>query len=169
MTDRVGSVEAGGTKVVCAVGTGPEDLRDVVRLPTTTPAETLGRVLAYFREQVERQGPLGAIGIGCFGPLDLDPGSPTYGQVTATPKPGWSGADVCGPIARELGIPVLLDTDVNVAALGEGRWGAARGLENFVYLTVGTGIDDFVVPPGLEGDSGVLGGIALALGHIERS
>ncbi len=140
MTQLVGSVEAGGTKFVCAVGTGPGDLRDEVRFPTTTPDETLGRVLTYFHEQAGRHGELAGVGIGCFGPVDLDHDSPTYGHVTATPKPGWSGVDVVGPVARALGVPVAFDTDVNAAALGEGRWGAARGLDTFVYLTVGTGV-----------------------------
>jgi len=140
VAELVGAVEAGGTKVVCAVGTGPGDLRDEIRLPTTHPDETLGRVLSYFHEQIGRHGPLAAIGVGCFGPVDLDPGSETYGHVTATPKPGWSGADVIGPISRGLGVPVAFETDVNAAAVAEGRWGAARGLDTFVYLTVGTGI-----------------------------
>ncbi len=140
MGPLVGSVEAGGTKFVCAVGTGPDDLRGEERFPTTTPGETLDRVLAYFRAQVERHSPLAAVGVGCFGPVDLDAGSSTYGHVTSTPKPGWSGANVVGPLAAGLGVPVGFDTDVNAAALGEGRWGAARGLDTFLYLTVGTGI-----------------------------
>lgn len=140
MTELVGSVEAGGTKFVCVVGTGPEDLRDEIRFPTTTPEETMGRVVEYFRGAVGRHGPLGAIGVGCFGPVELDRGSRTYGQVTGTPKSGWSGADVVGPIARGLGLPVVFDTDVNAAAVGEWRWGASRGLGTTLYLTVGTGI-----------------------------
>ena len=140
MADLVGAVEAGGTKFACAVGTGPGDLRDPIRIATTAPAETLEQVVAYFREQTSRHGPLAAVGIGCFGPVDLDSTSPTFGHVTGTPKPGWSGADVAGPIAGALGVPVAFDTDVNAAALGEGRWGAARGMDSHVYLTVGTGI-----------------------------
>ncbi|MDF2628016.1 MAG: fructokinase [Symbiobacteriaceae bacterium] len=132
-----GAVEAGGTKFVCAVGTGPHDLRPVTRFPTTTPEETLARVVAFFREQPE---PVAAVGVGSFGPVDPNPASPTYGFVTSTPKPGWRNADVRGPIAAALGVPVGFDTDVNAAALGEYRWGAAAGLDTFVYLTVGTGI-----------------------------
>ncbi|MEW5986625.1 MAG: ROK family protein [Chloroflexota bacterium] len=134
-----GGVEAGGTKFVCAVGAGPDDVRAEVRFPTTTPEETLGRAVAFFQEQQERW-PLAAIGIGSFGPVDLDPRSATYGSITATPKPGWSGADLVGTLGRALGVPVGFDTDVNAAALGEQRWGAAQGLDTFIYLTVGTGI-----------------------------
>ena len=131
----VGGIEAGGTKFVCAVGTGPGDLRAVERFPTTTPEETLGRAIAYFRDR-----PVAAVGVGSFGPVDVDPDSPTWGHVTSTPKPGWQGADVAGGVARALGVPVGFDTDVNAAALAEHRWGAAQGLDTFVYLTVGTGI-----------------------------
>lgn len=132
-----GAVEAGGTKFLCAVGTGPEDLRAVTRIPTTDPEETLGRVLAFFRAFA---GDLRAIGIGAFGPLDLNPNSPTFGTIPATPKPGWSGANLVRPLREAFRVPIRLETDVNAAAFGEGRWGAARGLETFVYLTVGTGI-----------------------------
>lgn len=132
-----GAIEAGGTKFVCAVGTGPDDLRAVERFPTTLPAETLGRALAFFRRQPE---PIAALGVGSFGPVDLDAASPTYGHVTSTPKAGWAGAAVVAPLGEALGVPVAFDTDVNAAALGEHRWGAARGLHTFVYLTVGTGI-----------------------------
>ena len=136
----VGGIEAGGTKFVCAVGTGPDDVRAETRFPTTTPEETIGRALAFFREQEERHGPIGALGIAAFGPLDPHPASPTFGTITSTPKPGWANADLAGPLTRALGVPVGFDTDVNIAALGEGRWGAAQGLANFIYLTVGTGI-----------------------------
>lgn len=140
MTGLVGSIEVGGTKSVCAVGSGPEDLRDVRRFPTGAPAATIATAIEYFLEQRQRHGDLKAVGIGSFGPLDLDRSSPTHGHVSSTPKPGWSGADVAGPIAAALGVPVTIDTDVNAAALGEWRWGAAQGLHTFVYLTIGTGI-----------------------------
>ncbi len=132
-----GGIEAGGTKFVCALGTGPEDLRAEARFPTTTPEETIGRVVAFFREQ--RELPV-AVGIACFGPLDPNPGSATYGYITTTPKPGWAHTDIVGALVRALGVPVGFDTDVNGAALGEQRWGAAQGLDTFIYLTVGTGI-----------------------------
>jgi len=129
-------VEAGGTKFVCAVGTGPEDLiREVI--PTTTSSETLGHVVRFLRAQAR---PLTAVGMASFGPVDLDPHSPTYGYIASTPKPGWSNVDLRGALHRELGLPVAFDTDVNAAALAESRWGAAQGLDNVLYLTVGTGI-----------------------------
>lgn len=131
----VGGVEAGGTKFVCAVGTGPDDVRAETTIPTTTPAETLARVVEFFRAHAA----LGAIGVGAFGPLDLDPASATFGWITNTPKPGWARTDLVGALAP-LGVPIALDTDVNAAAAGEHRWGAARGVDQFVYLTVGTGI-----------------------------
>ena len=133
----VGGIEAGGTKFVCTVGTGPDDLRAVERFPTTTPGETLARAIEFFRRQPEAPA---AIGIGTFGPADVDRDSPTYGQITTTPKSGWQGADVVGPVTDALGVPVAFDTDVNAAALGEHHWGAARDMDTFVYLTVGTGI-----------------------------
>ncbi len=132
----VGAIEAGGTKWLCAVGTGPDDLVATETIPTTTPDETIGRALAFFR----RQSPIGAVGIGCFGPVDLRPGSPAWGSITTTPKPGWADTDVAGVVGVELGVPVAFDTDVNAAALGEHRWGAGRGLDTFCYVTVGTGI-----------------------------
>ena len=139
MTQLYGGIEAGGTKFVCTVGGGPGDVRDELRYPTTTPEETLGRAVLFFREHHARV-PLAALGVGCFGPLDLDRESPTYGFITSTPKPGWRQTDVVGPLRRGLGLPVGFDTDVNAAALGEGAWGAGRGLDSFIYLTVGTGI-----------------------------
>jgi fructokinase len=130
-----GGIEAGGTKFVCAVGTGPDDIREEARFPTTTPAETLDRAIRFFQRH-----PVDAVGIASFGPIDVHPSSPTFGFITTTPKPGWANTRFAGRVAEALGVPVGFDTDVNVAALGEGRWGAARGLETFVYLTVGTGI-----------------------------
>lgn len=135
-----GGIEAGGTKFVCAVGTGPGNLHAEIDFPTGTPEETLHRAIEFFREQCRRGEALAAVGIGSFGPLDPDPASPTFGYVTSTPKPGWSHTNFAGPIRRALGVPVGFDTDVNAAALGEHRWGAAQGLDSFIYLTVGTGI-----------------------------
>jgi fructokinase len=134
---RYGAVEMGGTKVLCATGTGPADLGAIERIPTTRPDETLQAVVAYV--QNIKPAPA-AIGVASFGPLDLEPTSPTFGAITRTPKPGWSGVDVAGTLTRALDLPVYLDTDVNGAVLGEQRWGAARGLRDVIYLTVGTGI-----------------------------
>lgn len=143
----VGSIEAGGTKFVCAVGTGPDDVRAEVRVPTTTPAETLERVVAFFAGQAAR-GPLAALGVASFGPVDLAPHSPTFGFITTTPKPGWRGVDLVGPLRRALGVAVAFETDVNAAALAEQRWGAGRGLATVGYVTVGTGIGGGVVVDG---------------------
>lgn len=134
-----GGIEAGGTKFVCLTGNGPDDITAEVRFPTTTPDETLKRTIAFFTEQARKE-PIRAMGIGSFGPVDLNPSSSTYGYITTTPKPGWAQTDVAGVIQKALGVPVIFDTDVNAAAFGEGKWGAAQGLSDFVYLTVGTGI-----------------------------
>lgn len=134
-----GGIEAGGTKFVCAVGTGPDNLRAEIVIETTTPDETIGRAIVFLQEQA-RQTPFAAIGIASFGPVDLDPRSKTYGYITATPKPGWRYADLQGAVQQALGVPVAFDTDVNGAALAEHRWGAAQQQDNVIYLTVGTGI-----------------------------
>lgn len=139
-----GGIEAGGTKWELAVGTGPDDLRAVETIPTTAPAETIERAVAF----LEREGPVDAIGIGSFGPVDLDPGSATWGHITTTPKPGWANADVAPEIGRRLAVPVAFDTDVNAAALAEHRWGATRGLGTSCYVTVGTGIGGGVIVDG---------------------
>jgi fructokinase len=131
-----GAIEAGGTKFVCAVGSSPTDLRAQARFPTTTPQETLARCLEFFRAQP----PVEAVGVGCFGPLELRSGAPRYGHVTSTPKLGWQNADVVGPLREGLAVPVAFDTDVNAAVLGEARWGAAQGLDTAIYITIGTGI-----------------------------
>lgn len=135
-----GGIEGGGTKFVCAVGTGPDNIVDEIRFPTTTPAETIDTALGFFRGAVAKGATLRAVGIASFGPVDPNPASPTFGYVTSTPKPGWANTDFAGPVRAALGVPVGFDTDVNGAALGEGTWGAAQGLDTFVYLTVGTGI-----------------------------
>lgn len=140
MSEKVyGGIEAGGTKFVCIVAAAPDDIRAKVQIKTTSPAETLAKVQSFFEEESHKY-PIEALGIGSFGPLDLDPASNTFGQITNTPKPGWSHFDLAGTLHRTLRVPVLIDTDVNAAALGEGAWGAAQGLMDFVYLTVGTGI-----------------------------
>ncbi|HKF13711.1 MAG TPA: ROK family protein [Gaiellaceae bacterium] len=131
-----GGIEAGGSKFECAVGTAPDDLHALETIPTTTPGETIDRVVAFF----ERRGPVAAIGIGSFGPVDADGDSPTWGYITSTPKPGWANTSVAQELQRRLSVAVAFDTDVNAAALGEHRWGAARGLDTFCYVTVGTGI-----------------------------
>jgi fructokinase len=132
-----GGIEAGGTKFICGIGTGPDDLT-LTSFPTTSPRETVGQALRFFRETAGQGLP--AIGIGSFGPIDCHPGSERYGYITNTPKPGWRNFDFVGTVSRALAIPVVFDTDVNVAALAESRWGAAKDIDDFVYVTVGTGI-----------------------------
>ena len=129
--------EAGGTKCVCAVGTGPDHIRTLTQFATTTPSETMARAVAFF--EAHRAG-LGALGIASFGPLDPRPDSASFGFITSTPKPGWAHTDLAGTLSRSLSLPVAFDTDVNAAALAEQRWGAAQGLETLLYVTAGTGI-----------------------------
>ncbi|MBV9304232.1 MAG: ROK family protein [Acidobacteriaceae bacterium] len=132
-----GGIEAGGTKFVCGIGTGPDDLH-VAQFPTTVPELTIPKVIAFFKE--EATDGFDALGIGSFGPVDLDPNSPSFGHITSTPKPGWQNYYLAGVLGGALGVPVGFDTDVNAALLAEARWGAARGLPDFVYLTIGTGV-----------------------------
>jgi fructokinase len=143
-----GGVEGGGTKFVCAVGTGPDDIRAETRFPTTTPDETLRKAIAFFKEQENQHGKLSAIGMGSFGPIDPRSGSPTYGHIMLTPKPGWSNADMVGPLQAAFGIPIGFDLDVNAAALAEFRWGAAQGCDPALYMTIGTGIGGGVIANG---------------------
>ena len=139
-----GGIETGGSKWECAVGTGPDDLTATETIPTTSPDETIGRAVDFF----EREGPVDAIGVGSFGPIDQNPSSPTWGYITTTPKRGWAHTDVGQEVGRRLAVPVAFDTDVNAAAVGESRWGAAQGLEVVCYVTVGTGIGGGVVVAG---------------------
>ncbi len=144
----LGGVEAGGTKVVCVIGTGPDGVVATTRIEVTDPATTLAAAVRFFREAAAGGIALHAIGVASFGPVELRRGHPGYGCITSTPKPGWSGTDMIGPFADALAVPVGFDTDVNAAALAEWRWGAARGLGSFVYLTVGTGIGGGAVVDG---------------------
>ena len=129
-------MEAGGTKFVCMVASGPDDVRAHTSFPTTKPEETLGRAVAFFKAHE----PFAALGIGTFGPCDLNPASPAYGCLSTSIKPGWKQANMLGVFRRTFDVPVAIDTDVNAAALGEYTWGAGQGLEMVLYLTVGTGI-----------------------------
>lgn len=122
---------------MCGVGTGPDDLQ-LATVPTTSPQVTIDQIIAFFRDQAGRE--LSAVGVGAFGPVDLHPESPTFGFITSTPKVGWQQYDLAWTLYRALQVPIGFDTDVNAAAAGEARWGAGRGLPNFLYLTVGTGI-----------------------------
>jgi fructokinase len=135
----VAGIEAGGTKFVVALGDAG-GVRISESIATTTPEETIGRVIGWFEEVTRVHGRFGAIGIGSFGPVDLDRGSPSYGSITTTPKPGWQNVPLVGILADRFGVPVGFDTDVNAAALGEQRHGAGRGMDPLVYVTVGTGV-----------------------------
>lgn len=156
--DTYGGIEAGGTKFVCGAGSGPDDLI-LESFPTESPGATIGRVARFFGGLSVR--PKG-IGIGSFGPVDLHRDSPTFGFITSTPKPGWRQCDLAGAVGRAIGLPVAFDTDVNAAALGEARWGAARGLADFLYVTVGTGIGGGAVTHGQV----VHGLVHPEMGHI---
>ncbi|MFC0684223.1 ROK family protein [Novosphingobium clariflavum] len=148
------AIEAGGTKFVCGIGTGKGSLRTVT-IPTRDPEATLADVEAFVDRAIDELGPLAAIGLGSFGPLDLDPVSPRYGQILATPKAGWQGTDMPERLGRRYGVPVGIDTDVNAAALAEMR---IHGVDSLAYVTVGTGIGAGIV---------VQGNSVRGLGHPE--
>ncbi|WP_027094622.1 ROK family protein [Cohnella thermotolerans] len=132
---RIGAIEAGGTKFVCGYGNEEGIIEDRVSFPTEQPERTLEQVIAYFKDkQVE------AIGVGTFGPINIDPASPEYGYVTTTPKPGWSNYPFLPTLKKAFDVPFGWDTDVNAAAYGEATWGAAKGLDSCVYYTIGTGV-----------------------------
>ena len=135
-----GCVEAGGTKFVVGVAAAPDDIRETVQFETRTPEETIGATLKWLKDAQVRHGPLAAIGIASFGPLELDRQAANWGHITATTKKGWSDSDFGARIGRELDLPVGFDTDVNGAAIAESRWGAGRGKAACVYVTIGTGI-----------------------------
>jgi fructokinase len=136
MSKRYGLVEAGGTKFVLGIATDTDNIEATTRIETTKPEETIGAVLDWFAGQ----GKIDAIGIASFGPLELDKASPNWGQITETPKPHWSGADIAGPLLRAFNCPVAIDTDVNGAALAESLWGAGQEQRSLVYFTIGTGV-----------------------------
>lgn len=137
----IATLEAGGTKMVAAFATGPGEILTRERIPTTTPAETIGRLVEFFGKGAVRYGQPEALVVGTFGPADLDPESPTYGYITATPKDGWAQTDLLGPLKDALGgVPAVFETDVSAALFGEATWGAAKGLKHAAYFTVGTGI-----------------------------
>jgi fructokinase len=158
-----GAIEAGGTKWNCIVAGDPQDVRVEERFSTTKPDETLGHVIQFFKQYQEESGnKLAAIGIACFGPVDLNAHSETYGFITTTPKPYWANTDVVGVIKKRLGLPVAFDTDVNGAAVGEAMWGAARSLTDFLYITIGTGVGGGAI----AGGKPVHGLIHPEMGHV---
>ncbi|HVF13820.1 MAG TPA: ROK family protein [Acidimicrobiales bacterium] len=145
----LGGIELGGTKVVCVVGYGPEDVRAVERHPTTTPDETLAWAVTRLQAYQADHGPLVAVGLATFGPVDLRPDAPSYGRLLDTPKRRWAGADVVGPVRSAFpGLPVGVGSDVDGAALAEGAAGAARDLRDYAYVTIGTGVGMGIVVDG---------------------
>lgn len=136
----VAAIELGGTRAAVTVGETPDRCAPPVALPTTNPKDTL-QAIGDALEALDRQGrAFDRIGVASFGPLGVAPGRADWGLIGATPKPGWSGTDVAGVLQARFGVPVVIDTDVNGAAMGEGRWGAARGCGSHAYVTVGTGV-----------------------------
>ncbi|MFD0049564.1 ROK family protein [Actinomycetes bacterium NPDC127524] len=131
----LGAIEAGGTKFICAVGDEKSNIVNLVQIPTTVPEETMPQVFEFFK-----QYDLDAIGIGSFGPIDVNPKSPTYGNITSTPKKGWRDYPFVKSVKEAFPVPLGFNTDVNAAALGEAAYGAAKGLDSCLYITVGTGI-----------------------------
>ena len=158
-----GAIEAGGTKVVCAAGYDPTDIPDDGRIviPTTAPGPTLAAVVEFFERMGRKYGRLAGIGIASFGPVDVDGRSPTWGRILATPKAGWSDFSIVAPLER-FGCPIAIDTDVNAAALAEGRLGAGSGLDSLAYVTVGTGIGGGAV----IADRTIKGLLHPEMGHI---
>lgn len=158
-----GAIEAGGTKIVCAAGYGPAEIPGDCHavIPTGAPQPTLAAVVEFFERITGRYGPLAAIGIASFGPVDVDRRSTTWGRILATPKPGWSNISMVAPLER-FGCPIAIDTDVNAAALAEVRLGAGAGLGSLAYVTVGTGIGGGLV----VADRTIKGLLHPEMGHI---
>jgi fructokinase len=157
----LGGVEAGGTKFVCVTGTADGTILSRERFDTRDPQSTVAEMRDFFARLISDGQQLAAIGVAAFGPLELRRAHAEFGHIGVTPKAGWSHTDLVGPLAQ-FGVPVVIDTDVNGAALGEGTWGAATGLDQFVYLTVGTGIGGGVVAGGVT----VQGLVHPEIGHI---
>lgn len=131
----LGALEAGGTKMVCAIGDEKGHIQEKISIPTKTPAETIPQLIDFYgKYQIQ------ALGIGCFGPIDLDPDSKTYGYITSTPKLAWQNYNIVGVFQEALGCPIGFDTDVNGSVLGEATFGQAAGKKCVVYLTIGTGV-----------------------------
>ena len=161
----VGAIEAGGTKFICAIGTGPgNNILSKKIFSTTKPEETIANVIDWFHQEESKQGKLNAIGIASFGPIDLNKQSPTYGFITSTSKIDWQNTNFLGQIKEKFpDIPLGFDTDVNGAALGEYSWGNAKGLTDFIYITIGTGIG----ASGMVGGKLIHGLIHPEMGHMK--
>ena len=163
---RIGALEAGGTKMVCAVGNEFGEIEERASIPTRTPAETMPEILDFFRGKG-----LEAMGIASFGPVDPDRNSKTFGYITTTPKLAWQNYDLRGAFVREFGIPTGFDTDVNGSCLGEATWGASKDVDSSIYITIGTGVGVGVMIEGrlLHGMLHCEGGHVLLTRHPEDS
>ncbi len=153
----VAGIELGGTKCVCVLAAGPETIVAEAQVPTTTPVETLGAIERILDRWRDEHG-FAALGIACFGPLELRRDAADYGFLTATPKPGWAHTEVSPRLQRRYGVPTAIDTDVTGAAFAEARWGDAQGLSSFAYITVGTGVGAGII---------VDGKAVMGIGHAE--
>ncbi len=140
---KLGALEAGGTKMVCAIGDESGKIFEQISIPTTKPEETMPPIIEYFKDK-----DIEALGVACFGPVDLDKSSDTYGYITSTPKIPWQNYDIVGTLKEALGCPVGFDTDVNGSLLGEATYGQAKGLTDAVYFTIGTGVGAGVMTNG---------------------
>jgi fructokinase len=156
-----GGIEGGGTKFICAVGNGPDEIVDEIRFPTTTPQETLERVCRFFAPHMIK-GRVKCIGLGSFGPVDVEPLSATFGYITTTPKPNWAYTNIFRILQQELNIPIRMDMDVVASAMGESTWGANKGFDPSLYLTVGTGIGGSYILNGKP----LRGLVSLEMGHV---
>lgn len=140
---RLGALEAGGTKMVCAIGNENGEILERVSIPTEAPDITMPKLISYFADKE-----IEALGIGCFGPIDLNRDSDTYGCITTTPKLAWKNYNIVKMFQEALNVPIGFDTDVNGSALGEATWGITKGLESSMYITIGTGIGTGIITNG---------------------
>ncbi|SHH68513.1 fructokinase [Butyrivibrio fibrisolvens DSM 3071] len=155
-----GGIEAGGTKMICVIGDENGRILDRMQIPTKTPEETMPLMTDYFKDK-----DIKALGIACFGPIDLNRDSKTYGYITSTPKLAWKNYDIVGAFKKELGVPIGFDTDVNGSLLGEITWGCAKDLTDALYLTIGTGVGGGV----MAGGKLLHGMLHPELGHIKMA
>ncbi len=152
-----GALEAGGTKMVCALGNEKGEISEQISIPTLKPEDTIPHIIDYFKDKN-----IEALGVASFGPVDLDPESPTYGYITTTPKDGWKNYDLVGTLKKALNVPIGFDTDVNGSLLGEVTFGDSKGLSDVVYITIGTGVGGGI----LSGGKLVHGMLHPELGHM---
>lgn len=153
-----GALEAGGTKMVCAIGNEEGKILEQISVPTITPEETMPAITDYFKRKN-----IAALGVACFGPICVDKSSPDYGHILKTPKLAWADYDIVGALKEELGVPIGFDTDVNGSLLGEVTWGSAQGLTDVVYITIGTGVGGGI----LSGGNIVHGMLHPEMGHMD--